>query len=112
MRTALTFFFCVVCGLAFATESSKDIWYGFFNESTINETFSWWTETQLRHDLDISQLQQTLVRTGPLMKLTSNAKAGFLYAYINSDQLKEHRLALQHTMTYGEYWQSVFSHQA
>lgn len=111
MRKILSFLCCLYCSLTFAAESSNDFWYGFFNESTINDKFSWWTETQLRHALDINQLQQTLVRTGPLLRINSYSQVGFLYAYVNTDQLKEHRLALQHTMTYGEYWHSVFSHR-
>ncbi len=95
----------------FATENSRDGWFGFFNESTINKRFSWWTETQLRHDLDDNQMQQVLIRTGLLFKLSNNSQAGILYAYINTDAAKEHRFALQHIMKYGVFCNALFSHR-
>jgi len=111
MKKKILIVLLILTAPVFATENSRDLWYGFFNQSTINENLSWWTETQLRHDLDINQLQQALVRTGLLMKLTKTSDAGFLYAYVNTDDIKEHRLALQHTMTYGEFLNSIFSHR-
>ena len=103
---------CMLLALnCFAMENSRDGWFGFFNKSTINEKFSWWTETQLRHDLDINKMQQALIRTGLLYKISSDLEAGFLYAYITSDTAKEHRFSLQNTMKYGVFANAVFSHR-
>ncbi len=95
----------------FAAETSYDGWYGFFNKSQLNDRFSWWTETQLRHDLGRNEMQQALIRTGLLLKVSENAELGFLYAYINSDTAKEHRFALQHSMKYGVFGPAIFSHR-
>lgn len=84
-----------------ASPSSNDFWGGFFNQATLNETFSWWNELQLRHDLDNSRLQQTLLRTGLLVNLNHAGEGGVLYAYIKTSRYQEHRLALQHIITYG-----------
>lgn len=106
----LFFISLLLLGSAHAAEHSSDAWFGFFNKTTLNETVSLWTETQLRYDINSQSMQQTLVRTGPLFDL-GHYELGILYAYIDSDNSKEHRLALQHVINYGEFFRSLFSHR-
>lgn len=95
--------------LSHATETNNGLWYGFFNKSTISKNYSWWTETQLRHNIDEQILQQTLVRTGLLAQYTDSSEFGFLYAYIASEVSKEHRLALQYTYTLDNFLDSTIA---
>lgn len=95
------------------TNNDFNVWYGFFNKTTLSETMSWWTETQLRYNVDEEEMGQTLVRTGLLLSIDDSDyknQLGFLYAYIQSGLSKEHRMTLQHTMTYGGSFTS-FSHR-
>ena len=104
------FFLCLFQSfILHATESRNGLWYGFFNEAEINERFAWWTEAQLRHDVDAQRLQQTLVRTGLLMQVTEYSNLGLLYAYVDSDPFKEHRITFQHVLIYGDYFNSNLS---
>lgn len=106
----ICFFLCLLQSFVlYATESRNGMWYGFFNEAEINERFAWWTEVQLRHDVDAQRLQQSLVRTGLLMQVTESSNMGLLYAYIDSDPFKEHRITLQHVLIYGDYFNSTLS---
>lgn len=92
------------------TDSSKGLWYGFFNKTELTKDTYWWTETQLRYDFSIKRMQQTLVRTGYLLNI-NESELGFLYAYINSETSDEHRFTAQHSMKYGNLFNSQFSHR-
>lgn len=79
------------------------LWYGFFGKSEVGQGYSWWTETQLRHNMESAQMGQTLVRTGLLKAIPDSlhkSEVGLLYAFIQTGLTKEHRLALQHSMSY------------
>lgn len=90
-------------------ETSRDAWLGYFKKTKLTENYSMWTETQLRYNLESSEMDQTLIRGGLLRKIgQTNQEIGLLYAYIRTgDFSKEHRLALQHTMNYSK----SFSHR-
>lgn len=107
----VTFLFCVLfVGTVHATNTTNDYWYGFFNKQKINEDYSWWTEGQLRYDLDSQRMQQTLYRTGLLRQL-KNSEVGLLYAFIESGENKEHRLAFQHAKGHGTFSGFNLSHR-
>ena len=95
------------------TNNDTNGWYGFFNKSNIQGNFSWWTETQLRYNMDAEEMGQTLVRTGLLMAIDGSqykSEFGLLYGYINTGLVKEHRFALQHSMAYLGFLEG-FSHR-
>jgi hypothetical protein len=96
---------------AFANETSNDAWYGMFTKKKIDESYSWWTEAQLRYDIDDSSVQQTLFRTGLLRKANHLGGFGLLYAFIQAQENKEHRLALQHVKNYGSLDSFITSHR-
>jgi len=96
----------------FATQTSKDIWYGYFNKIKLSDKSSWWTEAQLRYDLDTQRKQQTLLRTGYLYSFNKNHELGLLYAFIETGVNREHRLAIQHVQKYGSLGQFKVSHRA
>lgn len=85
-----------------SAETSQDTWLGYFKKTNLNQNYSIWTETQLRYNLENSEMDQTLIRGGLLKKIgETSQEIGLLYAYIRTgDFSKEHRLALQHTMKY------------
>jgi len=81
------------------TKQETGLWLGYFNNHEYSSKQSFWFETQLRHNLTQSQMNQTLVRFGILHTLNSQQKIGILGAYVDSDAFKEYRLAFQHQMT-------------
>ena len=66
-------------------------------QKTLGPRLTLWSETQLRIDLNRTEMQQTLFRTGLLKNLGARHRLGFLYDYIDSGETNEHRLALQHS---------------
>ena len=106
------------------TEEDDNVWYGFFGKTKLSESVSWWTETQLRFNLDESEMDQALIRTGALFPMADSEtkqEFGLLYAYIQgglSDSLqdrpvgadKEHRIAFQHSMYFLGLFEN-FSHR-
>lgn len=107
----ITIFIMLVSSQLYAAEDTNDLWYGFFNKKTLNSSYAWWTEAQLRYDLDDSTTQQTLFRTGLLKELRAKTEIGFLYAFIQSESNKEHRFALQHVQKYAELMRMNMSHR-
>ena len=95
------------CHFANASETKSSSWLGTFANKKIGGDFSFWMETQVRYNFDLGGTGQILYRTGILQKLTEKQGLGYLYAYIQSSSLKEHRFALQHTLTMN----SSFSHR-
>ncbi len=98
-------------GSSFAAEESNDFWLGTFTKKSITENYSFWTEAQMRFDLDESNMQQTLFRTGILKSISTAQSIGLLYAYIETGDQSEHRLALQHTQKYGAFFNTSASHR-
>jgi len=96
---------------SFAADNSNDFWLGTFTKKSITEKLSIWTEAQMRFDLNQSNMQQTLFRTGLLKSLSENQSVGLLYAYIETGDQSEHRLALQHTLKYGALLNTDASHR-
>ncbi len=95
------------------TNDDTNIWYGFFNKTKLSNKISCWTETQLRYNLDTDRMGQTLVRTGLLAPVEGseyNSEFGLLYAFIHTELQKEHRIAFQHSMSYGGFLKG-FSHR-
>jgi hypothetical protein len=95
-------------GLA-ETNDDPNGWYGFFSKTELSKKYSWWTETQLRYNFDAQTMGQTLVRTG-LLRSIGRSELGLLYAYIETGEVQEHRLAFQHAMNYGGVFDR-FSHR-
>lgn len=56
----------VISNSLYAIENNIGTWYGFFNKTKLSGNYFWWSEAQLRYDLDIQRMQQTLIRTGGL----------------------------------------------
>lgn len=95
-----------------ASESYKGMWLGTFANKKLDNNLSVWLETQVRYNLDFGNTSQVLYRTGVLQKTKNKQALGYLYAYIQSSNSREHRLTLQHTNTYGAYTSFNFSHRA
>lgn len=90
------------------SESKSSSWFGTFSEKKLSQDFSYWIEAQVRYSFESGGTQQILYRTGLLQNLNESQGLGYLYAYIQSSALKEHRLTLQHTLKMN----SFFSHRA
>jgi hypothetical protein len=101
MRIIFTFLLITCLGRLSAAETSRDAWLGYFKKTELDQDYSMWVETQLRFNLESSEMDQTLVRGGVLRRLGSGSQEiGLLYAYIRTGLTKEHRAALPHTMKY------------
>lgn len=111
MKFLAAFIFLTLPFLAFGADNSNDFWFGTFSTKPITKKYSLWTEAQLRFDLDQNQMQQTLYRTGLLYSLNNTQSIGLLYAFIQTGNLSEHRLAVQHTMFFGNYLGGKLSHR-
>lgn len=111
MKFLILFILAVTPAAAFSAEDSYDFWFGTFSTKPISKKYSLWTEAQLRFDLEQNQMQQTLYRTGLLYSLTDTQNIGLLYAFIQTGDLSEHRLALQHIKNFGVYLSGNFSHR-
>lgn len=101
----------LLVSFASGSENSNDFWLGTFTKKSISKNYSIWTEAQMRHDLDRNEMQQTLFRTGLLRSLSNGQGLGLLYAYIETGELSEHRVALQHTQAYGTLFGTSASHR-
>ncbi|NQZ02944.1 MAG: DUF2490 domain-containing protein [Bdellovibrionales bacterium] len=116
MITRLVLVVCLVFSVkAFADKGATDertgAWLGTFTNKKLNENYSFWAETQLRYGLDIGRTRQILYRTGILQKISEKHQFGYLYAYIQSATLNEHRFAFQHVQKYGEVSDYSLSHR-
>lgn len=94
---------------AFATDHRPGAWLGTFAQKKLGSYFSLWAETQLRYNLESGKNEQILYRPGILQKLNERHQLGYLFAYIQSDNVKEHRFALQHVQQYGNFLNAKFS---
>ena len=65
----------------------------------------------MRYGFDQGGANQILYRTGLLYGTSSAGEFGLLYGYIQSGLQKEHRFALQHSMSYGHWLSLKFSHR-
>ncbi len=83
-----------------ADEHKHGSWLGTFTKKKMTQNFDLWAETQLRYNWDMAGVGQILYRVGVLQKLTDYQGLGYLYAYIKSDNIKEHRYTVQHTFNY------------
>lgn len=95
-----------------AAEERNGTWLGTFAKKELSENYSYWIETQVRYNIDLGNTSQVLYRTGLLQKYGTNQGLGYLYAYIQSGDNREHRFTLQHTHKYGETSGIYFSHRA
>ena len=108
MKYFLLMFILFLSFNLYATENKKSGWLGTFAKKEINQKYSFWLETQMRYSFDNGGTGQILYRTGVLQKIFEDQGLGYLYGYIQSKTLKEHRLTLQHTCKFNE----IFSHRA
>ena len=83
-----------------SNESRTGAWYSVIHKTMLNETYSWWTEIQLRYDFNPKNTSETLIRNGLLWTLP-DSEIGLLYALVTGDNRKEHRITLQHIQSYG-----------
>ena len=95
--------------VSFATHNRAASWFGTFAQKDITDNFLIWAETQFRYNLELGKNQQILYRPGILHKINEHHQLGYLFAYIQSDSLKEHRFALQHIQKYGNFFNADFS---
>lgn len=101
--------FSILCSLAlflfsiraYAADDQNGAWFGTFTNKELSKTSSFWAETQLRFGLEENETQQILFRAGFLKRLSDRQGLGLLYGYIETGEVSEHRLALQHTYKYG-----------
>lgn len=96
---------------SYANQNSNELWFGTFTKAPITTNYSIWAEAQIRHDINQNETKQSLIRTGLIKKLSNNSELAALYAYIGTNGLGEHRLALQHAMNYGLFLRSLVSHR-
>ena len=89
-------------------DDSFKIWGGVFSKTTVNDDFSFWIEDQLRLNGDVLGTNQFLFRTGPLQKINDHHELGYLYAFIKTGLVLEHRFTFQHVQKYS----STMSHRA
>ena len=92
---------------SFADDSFK-IWGGVFSKTSINDHFSYWIEDQLRLNGDALGTNQFLFRTGPLQRINDQHELGYLYAFIKTGNVLEHRFTFQH----GQKYSKTMSHRA
>ena len=104
--------FLFISNSSFALENNKSSWLGTFANIKLTEKFNYWIETQVRYNLDLGNTAQVLYRTGVLQKMSETQGLGYLYAFIQSGNAKEHRLTLQHTQNYGNFSEVKLSHRA
>lgn len=97
---------------SYAVESRGGAWLGTFTDTSISKSFSVWAETQLRYSFYIGGMGQTLYRLGFLQKnLGEKHQLGYLYAFIQTSIIKEHRFTFQHVMKYGKFIGQSFAHR-
>ncbi|MFA5584861.1 MAG: DUF2490 domain-containing protein [Bacteriovoracaceae bacterium] len=90
----VTLFFSVVSWGK--TEHSPGLWLGYFNQENLSNAGRLHIESQLRYNLDEGRMNQSLVRFGYLYNLDQSHQFGLLFAYADSDSLKEYRPTFQH----------------
>ena len=95
-----------------AADSKNSAWLGTFSKKEITTGYSAWIEAQMRYGFDQGGANQILYRTGLLYSLSDNHELGFLYAFIQAGNQKEHRLTIQHSQKYGRWLSLMFSHRA
>ena len=109
--------FLLTASLAFAqnafakTNHENGFWLGTFAQKKLTYKYSLWAENQVRYSFDLGGTEQTLYRAGLLQKLNRKHGLGYLYGYVQSSSLKEHRLTLQHTQKYGRISGHKLSHR-
>lgn len=91
---------CILLLLLSSLAHANDIsygrtWAGLFHRKSITDHWTIVGETQLRYSNDDINLQQILVRPGVMYRLNPQHEVGFVYGYIQSGQLKEHRPTIQ-----------------
>jgi len=94
-----------------AAENKYGEWFGTFTKKNLSDRLSLWSETQLRYSYSDGAMAQVLVRMGLLDQVNPNHELGYLYGFIQSGHSKEHRLALQHSMTYLSSSETKLSHR-
>jgi len=79
-----------------ALENQNRAWLGLLGKKTLTQDYSLWSEAQLRYDLEVGGMQQTLFRFGPLKQINENHEIGLLMAFVQTGLIKEYRPTLQH----------------
>jgi len=82
------------------TENDDGFWFGVFTKKEWTEELSYWNEAQFRYSTSDGEVSQLLYRTGILYDISEKHNIGFLFAFIASDGLDEHRFTIQHSQTY------------
>jgi len=80
-----------------STKDRERIWVGMFGKKEIAEKNFFFTEAQLRYDLNTPTMQQNIIRFGGLHQLNLNHEIGLLGAYVQTGLVKEYRPTLQYT---------------
>ena len=111
MKILIFFIFLISSSNIFAAENQYGEWFGTFTKKSLSERLSFWSETQLRYSYSDGAMAQVLVRMGILDQINPTHELGYLYGFIQSGSSKEHRLALQHSMTYLSSGDSKLSHR-
>ena len=101
MKLLLIFLLFIIHTTSFAQTNNDDgFWLGVFSKKEWTEKFSYESEAQFRYSTSDGEVSQLLFRSGILYDFTKRHKLGFLFAFIASDNLDEHRFTLQHSQVY------------
>lgn len=114
IKLKIYLFLCLIqicSSISYAADNTNSFWLGTFTKKSITKDLSLLTEAQLRFDRDQNEMQQTLFRTGLIHNLSGSHALGLLYAYVETGEQSEHRLALQHTQSYGSIGRVSISHR-
>ncbi len=96
----------------YAANSEPGAWLGTFADTSISKVFSVWAETQMRWGFYDGGVTQLLYRVGLIQNnLGDKHRLGYLYGYVRTEDLKENRFTLQHTMNYENFLDLSFSHR-
>ncbi|MBM3580060.1 MAG: DUF2490 domain-containing protein [Alphaproteobacteria bacterium] len=111
-KVSIILLFLLSNQFAFASDrNTSNTWNGIFNKKELVDGYSWWSEANLRHNLDKPENAQTLIRTGLLKKISDSQEVGLLYAFVKTGRSKEHRITLQHAKNYGSVGDFKVSHR-
>jgi hypothetical protein len=84
-------------------------WLGLFSKNNFAENTYFWQEVQLRYDNQSTTMQQTLLRFGPLKKITPHQEIGLILCFVQTGLTKEYRPTFQHIYKWDEFNQYHFS---
>jgi hypothetical protein len=84
-------------------------WLAMINKKKVSDNYSIWSEVQSRMDNDQFTNLQLLFRAGALRPLNEQNEVGFLYTYIQTGRVIEHRPTLQFNHIFFKEISSSFS---